>query len=138
MQFRLESESDMTVPDEKLIRLTYIIYGLHLFSALSGLLSTALVVTAFLTGWPSILALVINYVKYDAVRDTYLGSHFRWQIRTFWFALLWFVVAGVLFMTLIAIPLSVIIFLLVGLWVLYRLIRGLRRLLNGESLDELM
>jgi len=128
----------MTVPDEKLIRLTYIIYGLHLFSALSGLLSTALVVTAFLTGWPSILALVINYVKYDAVRGTYLGSHFRWQIRTFWFALMWFVVAGVLFMTLIAIPLSVIIFLLVGLWVLYRLIRGLRRLLNGESLDELM
>jgi uncharacterized membrane protein len=128
----------MNIPDERLIRLTYIIYGLHLFSALSGLLSPALVITSFLTGWPSILALIINYVKYSDVRETYLESHFRWQIRTFWFTLLWFVIAGILFMTLIAIPLAFIIFLLTGLWVLYRLIRGLRRLMLGRSVDDLL
>ena len=51
--------------------------------------SAAFVVTAFLTGWPSIIAVIINYVKRSEVRGTWLDSHFSWQIRTFWFAALW-------------------------------------------------
>ena len=49
----------------------------------------ATVVGAFLTGWPSIIAVILNYVKRGDVRGTWLESHFRWQIRTFWFGLLW-------------------------------------------------
>ena len=44
---------------------------------------------AFLTGWPSIIAVILNYVKRGDVRGTWLESHFRWQIRTFWWGLLW-------------------------------------------------
>ena len=91
-------------PREDLVRLTHIIYGLHAFSAVMGVISSAAVVTAFLTGWPSILAVILNYARRDDVRGTYLESHFRWQIRTFWFAVLWVVVAFLLFVTILGIP----------------------------------
>jgi uncharacterized membrane protein len=115
-------------PSSHLLSLTYIIYALHLFSAVGGILSSAFVLTAFLTGWPSIIAVVLNYVKRDEVAGTYLGSHFRWQIRTFWFALIWMLIAGLLVVTFIGIPLALIIFVATGIWVLYRIIRGLLRL----------
>ncbi len=62
---------------------------LHAFSLATGILGAATVVGAFLTGWPSIIAVILNYVKRSEVRGTWLESHFRWQIRTFWFGLLW-------------------------------------------------
>ena len=57
-------------PSANLVSLTYIIYALHLFSAAGGLLSSAFVLTAFLTGWPSIMAVVLNYLKRDEVAGT--------------------------------------------------------------------
>ena len=72
-----------------LVTWTHIIYGLHAFSLLTGILGAATVVGAFLTGWPSIIAVILNYVKRSEARGTWLESHFRWQIRTFWFGLLW-------------------------------------------------
>ena len=75
--------------ERSLIGWTQLIYGLHAFSLLTGILGTATVVGAFLTGWPSIIAVILNYVKRGDVRGTWLDSHFRWQIRTFWFGLLW-------------------------------------------------
>jgi uncharacterized membrane protein len=121
-------------PTPNMIQLTYLIYGLHLFSAINGVLTSAFVVTAFLSGWPSILAVLLNYVKRDATRDTYLESHFRWQIRTFWFALLWLVVGAILVFTIIGIPLAWIMVVLVGLWVLYRMLRGVSRLIDAEAM----
>jgi uncharacterized membrane protein len=112
------------VPREGLVTLAHVIYGLHAFSAVTGILTPAFVITAFVTGWPSIIAVILNYVKRSDVRGTWLDSHFSWQIRTFWFALLWVVVGGVLFVTVIGIPFAVALWLLTGLWVLYRIIRG--------------
>ena len=112
------------VPREGLVTLTHVIYGLHAFSAVTGLLSSALIVTAFLSGWPSIIAVILNYVKRSDVRGTWLDSHFSWQIRTFWFALLWLVVGGVLFITLIGIPIAFVLWFATGIWVLYRIVRG--------------
>lgn len=120
----LSSPPSGLVPSEGLVTLTHVIYGLHAFSALTGLLSPALVVTAFLTGWPSIIAVIINYVKRSDVRATWLDSHFSWQIRTFWFALLWLVVGAIVFATVVGIPFAIIVWLVTGLWVLYRIIRG--------------
>ncbi len=117
-----------------LVTLTHVIYGLHAFSALSGLLSAAFVVTAFLSGWPSIIAVIINYVKRGEARGSWLESHFRWQIRTFWFALLWFVVAGLLAITLIGIPAALLLVLGAGIWVLYRIARGWLNLLDGQPM----
>src|SRR5512145_680143 len=68
---------------------TQAIYALHAFSLLTGILGAATVFGAFLTGWPSIIAVILNYVKRVEARGTWLDSHFRWQIRTFWFGLLW-------------------------------------------------
>jgi uncharacterized membrane protein len=112
------------VPREGLVTLAHVIYGLHAFGAVTGILTPAFVITAFVTGWPSIIAVILNYVKRSDVRGTWLDSHFSWQIRTFWFALLWVVVGGVLFVTVIGIPFAVALWLLTGLWVLYRIIRG--------------
>ena len=111
-------------PREGLITLTHVMYALHSVSALTGILTPALVVTAFLTGWPSIIAVIINYVKRSEVHATWLDSHFSWQLRTFWFALLWLVVGAVLFATVVGIPVAVVVWIGTGIWVLYRLIRG--------------
>src|SRR5688572_28735256 len=75
-----------TVP---LFNWTQGIYVLHAISLLSGILGAATVVGAFLTGWPSLIAVILNYVKRSEVRGTLLQSHFRWQIRTFCYGLLW-------------------------------------------------
>jgi uncharacterized membrane protein len=117
-----------------MVNLTYLIYGLHLFSAINGVLTTAFIVTAFLSGWPSILAVFLNYVKRDSVRGTYLDSHFGWQIRTFWYALLWLLIGAALVITVIGIPLAWVMVMIVGAWVLYRMLRGLARLMNQQGM----
>jgi uncharacterized membrane protein len=105
---------------------TQLIYALHAFSLLTGILGAATLVGAFLTGWPSIIAVILNYVKRGEVRGTWLDSHFRWQIRTFWYGLLWvclcalFVIGTLGIGILIAwLPLAV-----VGVWFIYRIVRG--------------
>src|SRR5262245_25767548 len=123
---------ETTPPPEGLVRLTHIIYGLHAFSAFMGIVSSVAVLTAFLTGWPSILAVILNYVKRPDVRGTYLETHFRWQIRTFWFALLWMMIAFVLFVTIIGIPFAWLILVATGFWVLYRIVRGWLALNDGQ------
>lgn len=121
-------ESGKLVPAEGLVTITHVIYGLHAFTVITGLLTPMFIVTAFITGWPSILAVVLNYIKRSDVRGTYLESHFRWQIRTFWFALLWVVLALLLASTFIGIPLAFVLASGAGIWVLYRVARGWLRL----------
>src|SRR5467141_4267255 len=120
----LSSETAVRHPREGLITLAHVIYALHAFSALTGLASSVLVVTTFVTGWPSIIAVILNYAKRWEVRDTWLDSHFGLQIRTFWFALLWLVVGGMVFVTCIGFPVALVIWMLTGLWVVYRIARG--------------
>ena len=55
----------------------------------------ALQALAFFVGISAIVAIVLAYVKRDDARGTWLESHFRWQIRTFWFALLGGVIGGI-------------------------------------------
>jgi uncharacterized membrane protein len=124
------------VPREGLVTLAHVIYALHAFSALTGMLSPAMVVTAFLTGWPSIIAVILNYVKRSEVRGTWLDSHFSWQIRTFWFALLWLALGGVLFLTVVGIPFAFAAWFATGIWVLYRIIRGWLALSSQKELPR--
>ena len=118
---------------QNLVTLTYAMYAMHAFSALMGVLSPVAVVTAFLTGWPSIIAIIINYIKDDDARGTYLESHFAWQRRTFWYALLWVVVAGLLIFTFIGIPIALVLAFGVGIWILYRIIRGVLALMDRKA-----
>ena len=130
----IDAETGTVIPSEGHVRLTHLIYALHAFSGLTGVLTAAVIVTAFLTGWPSIIAVIINYVKRPDVRGTYLETHFSWQIRTFWWALLWVVIMWLLVLTVIGIPLAWVMVVVVGLWVLYRIIRGWLALFDGKPM----
>jgi uncharacterized membrane protein len=134
MQQDYRSEPQL-MPADGMVKLAHIMYGLHAFSALTGLVSAAFIVTAFLSGWPSLIAVVLNYINLGQVRGTWLESHFRWQLRTFWFALLWAVVAMLLAFTLIGIPVAIVLMLGVGIWVLYRLVKGWSALAGERGLD---
>ena len=121
-----------------LLTLTHVVYGLHAVSLITGIIGTATVVGAFLTGWPSLIAVILNYVKRRETRGTWLESHFRWQIRTFWFGLLWtslclaFVVATLgIGLIVVWLPLGV-----VGLWFIYRIARGWLRLNDHRPMYE--
>mgnify|MGYP000957836365 CR=1 FL=1 len=78
-----------THTDAGLLRVTHIVYALHALGLAIGAFGAATVLGSFLFGWPSIIAVILNYVKRGEAQGTWLESHFAWQIRTFWFALLW-------------------------------------------------
>src|SRR5918992_496540 len=111
-------------PMRKLVNVANLVYALHTLSLLVGITTAATIVGAFVFGVPSIIAVVINYLKKEEARGTFLESHFRWQIRTFWFSLLWCMIAAVLFITILGIPLAFIILFAAGMWAIYRIARG--------------
>ena len=111
-------------PPLSLVNVTHLVYALHALSVLIGITTAATIIGAFVFGMPSIIAVNINYLKRGEAQGTFLDSHFRWQIRTFWFGLLWCLIGGFLFVTLIGIPLAIVVFIAAGLWVIYRIARG--------------
>jgi uncharacterized membrane protein len=111
-------------PPPKLVTTAHLVYALHALSVLIGVTTAATIIGAFVFGVPSIIAVIINYLNRDEARGTFLESHFRWQIRTFWFALLWFVIGWMLLVTVLGIPRALAVFFADGLWVIYRIVRG--------------
>jgi uncharacterized membrane protein len=126
--------------DPSLVTYTHVIYALHALSVLIGAMSAAAtVVGAFILGVPSIVAVVMNYVRRSDTTGTYLESHFSWQNRTFWFAVLWIVIAGLVSMPLVLLlGLGIFTFLAaafaIGLWVIYRVVRGWLALRDGKPM----
>ena len=123
---------------ESLVRVTHLVYGLHALGLALGAFGAASVLGSFLFGWPSIIAVIINYVKRGDVRGTWLESHFSWQIRTFWLALAWAVLVA-----LVSIPLAVVLIgigtwvvgmFLLGVWAIYRIARGWLRLKDHQAM----
>jgi uncharacterized membrane protein len=111
---------------DSLVNWTHAVYALHAFSLLTGILGPVTVISAFLTGWPSIIAVILNYVKRSDARGTWLESHFRWQIRTFWFGLLWVVLCGLFVVGSLGLGLLIVWLplFIVGIWFVYRIVRG--------------
>jgi uncharacterized membrane protein len=114
--------------DESLVSYTHVIYGLHALSVVIGITTGWAIVGYFICGVPSIVAVIMNYARRSATRGTFLESHFRWQIRTFWWAVFW-----ALFIAAVTIPLMLVIvgfFLMyigaavLGIWIIYRVLRG--------------
>jgi uncharacterized membrane protein len=120
--------ADVPHVDESLITYTHVIYALHALAVIIGLTTVHTIVLSFVGSLPSIVAVVMNYARRSATRGTFLESHFRWQIRTFWYALLWcvllYVVALPLMFVLIGIPLFIGGWIALGIWIAYRVIRG--------------
>src|SRR5690606_9960412 len=96
--------------------ITHAVYGLHAFALVTALLGTATILGSFLGTLPSIGAVILNYYKRASARGTWLESHFRWQIRTFWFAALWFIVGWVLIFTVIGFFAGLAVLVVAGLW----------------------
>jgi uncharacterized membrane protein len=116
-------------PDSSLVTVTHVVYALHALSLVIGAFGAATIIGAFVLGWPSIIAVIINYVKRSEARGTWLESHFTWQIRTFWWAALWGLIVVTVSMPLVLLfGLGVITFYLglfaLGIWAIYRIARG--------------
>ena len=122
--------------DPALVSLTHAIYGLHALSLVIGVTTAATIIGAFVFGLPSLVAVALNYAKRGETRGTFLESHFRWQIRTFWFGALWIVIALVLVLTIIGILIAWIVFLGAGVWVIYRIARGWLALREGQPMPS--
>ena len=96
--------------------LTHVIYALHALSFVFGI-----------TGF---IAVIINYVKHSDVKGTWLESHFKWQIRTFWWGLLW----GIVGIVALYFVIGILILLATGIWYIYRIIKGWLRLNDNHEM----
>ena len=123
-------------PLPSVVLVANLVYALHTFAIVAGVIGTATVVGSFVGSIPSIIAVILNYVKRRDARGTWAESHYRWQIRTFWFALLWLAVAFALVFTLVFIPISIGIAVTITLWVVYRIGKGWLRLRDHKPMYE--
>ena len=125
-------------PRASLITIAHVVYALHAVSLAIGAWSAATVVGSFLFGWPSILAVVLNYALRGDTRGTWLESHFRWQIRTFWWAALWAagvaLISALLLVVLIGFATWSVGLFLLGIWAAIRIARGWLRLRDGQAM----
>jgi len=99
-----EDVVDIDASQKNIALLVYVLQGLGFFTG----------------GVTYIVAIVINYIKLDEVRGTWLEGHFRWQMNTFWYGLLWLIVAILFWLILMGWLASAI----VSIWVIYRIIKG--------------
>jgi uncharacterized membrane protein len=152
----------MNVRSHPQVGYTHVMYALHALAGFIGITSSATVVGAFVFGLPSIIAILMNYARRDAVRGSWLESHFLWQTRTFWSALftLLLIIAVALLLSvfglisLVSTPLTgpagaagaglgfggawlalTVGAIITGIWILYRVIRGWMALRDGRSLN---
>jgi uncharacterized membrane protein len=115
-------------PMSSVLTVAHLVYALHAFAIVVGIAGAATVIGSFVGSLPSIVAVILNYVKRGDARGTWADSHYRWQIRTFWFALLWAIIGWALIFTIIGAVVGVPILIALTLWLIYRIGRGWLRL----------
>ncbi len=115
-------------PLPSVLTVANIVYALHTLAIVIGIAGSATIVGSFVGSVPSIIAVILNYVKRGDARGTWAESHYRWQIRTFWFALLWFAIAWLLIVTIIGMVIGIPILVVLTVWLVYRIVRGWLRL----------
>jgi uncharacterized membrane protein len=109
-QFETKTSSDRTV--------MHVLYALHTIAWLS-------------MGMLAVVALIVNYIKRGDEHDAVYASHHNYMIATFWWTVLWLVVTAPLWALLI-IP-GAVAYTIVGLWYLYRCLRGWLRFSDGRT-----
>lgn len=105
--------------DRAHFRLTTVIYALYALGFLTG-------------GFTWLIAIIVNYVKKEDVAHSWVASHFRWQIRTFWFGLFW----NTLGVLVGVIGVGFIIMTAAAVWIIYRITKGWLRLNDGRPMYE--
>jgi uncharacterized membrane protein len=127
-------------PLRGLVEYAHWIYGLHALAVAVALLGARSVALRFAFSLPSFVAVIMNYARRTEARGTWLESHFRWQLRTFWFAWLWIIVICIVAMPLLIIGVGFLLaelgLGLTGLWVMYRVGRGWLALREGIAIPS--
>jgi len=123
-------------PEPSLVSYVHVMYALHALAAVIGIAGSTTIIGQFVFGLPSIIAVIMNYARRSEARGTWLESHFAWQLATFWSAVLWgVVIIGVSFILMLVLigfltlPVGII---LIGLWIIYRVLRGWLALRDGR------
>ncbi|MEN8803751.1 MAG: hypothetical protein ABF297_17415 [Thiogranum sp.] len=129
-----DAENTAAEPPRTALVAAHIVYGLHSFAIVLGIVGSTTVIGGFLGSLPSIIAVILSYVKRGDARGSWAESHFRWQIRTFWYALLWLVIAMLLIVTLVGAPVGLAMLIAVSIWLIYRIARGWIRLLDKQPM----
>jgi uncharacterized membrane protein len=119
---------DYVEPMPSVLTVAHIVYALHAVAIIVGIAGTATVIGSFVGSLPSLAAVILNYLKRAEARSTWVASHYRWQIRTFWYALLWALIGWGLVFTIVGVVVGVPILIALTLWLLYRIGRGWLRL----------
>lgn len=129
-----DEETKSLEPAHSALIAAHIVYGLHAVAIVLGITGSATVIGGFVGSVPSIVAVIICYVKRGSARDSWAASHYRWQIRTFWFALLWLIISLLLVATLVGAPVGLVLLTALTLWLIYRIGRGWLRLLDKQPM----
>ncbi|MDQ6618133.1 MAG: hypothetical protein M3Z31_00295 [Pseudomonadota bacterium] len=124
MESRVPEVARTELVPEPPITSALLAYGLFGVGAVAALVSSGFPVALPLFGLLGFIGVIVAYVKRDEARGTWVASHFRWLIRTFWYSLLWGLVGALVFMTLIGIPLALAIWGVASIWVIYRVVKG--------------
>jgi uncharacterized membrane protein len=111
-----------------------LVYGLHSFAIVVAIAGSATIIGNFIGSVPSIAAVLLNYAKRADARGTWLESHYRWQIRTFWWAFLWFGLGWLFAVTLVGIPIALFVWGGLTVWLVYRIARGWMRLRDRREM----
>lgn len=90
----------------------------------------ALQAVSFIFGLTAIVGIILNYLKAEQVKGTFVESHFRWQRRTFWFGLCWSILGGLTF----AFVIGYFILVLTGIWLIYRIVNGWLKLSENRPM----
>ena len=115
-------------PMPSVLTVAHLVYVLHTLAIIIGIAGAATVIGSFVGSVPSIVAVILNYVKRGDARGTWIESHYRWQIRTFWYTILWALIGWALIITVIGVVVGVPILIALTLWLIYRIGRGWLRL----------
>jgi uncharacterized membrane protein len=116
------------------LTVAHAVYALHTVAIVVGLAGAPTVIGSFVGSVPSIVAVIMNYIKRGDARGTWAESHYRWQIRTFWFALLWLIIGVLLIMTLVGAPIGIGVLIVATIWLMYRIARGWLRLRDKRAM----
>lgn len=109
----------MILDEAQMAELKKYTYAVYILQALS-----------FVTVVTPIIGVIINYIKEDDARGSWLESHFTWQKATFWYGLLW-TVLGVLTTPLL---IGYAVLAVVTIWLIYRIARGWIYLVDGKEM----
>jgi uncharacterized membrane protein len=132
----MNTTSASAQPVPSAVTVSHVVYALHACAIGVGLGGAATVIGSFIGSVPSIVAVILNYMKRRDARGTWAESHYSWQIRTFWFALLWFLIAWGLILTLLGAVVGIPLLIGLTLWLVYRIARGWLRLIDRRPMYD--